>query len=87
MTRHRLPAARLAETLVRLAFHGDTCHIDRERTREVSPHLVDVRSQLRPLGNHRDIDIADREPGVTDLGRGGAQVGVRRCRFARAFAR
>ena len=58
---HRLAPADAVDALVGLALDADPRHVDAERCRELGAHRVEVRQQLRPLGDDRHVDVADAE--------------------------
>src|SRR5262252_10752503 len=57
----RLAAADGVHSLVGLALDADAFDPDPERGRNARAHRTDVIPDLRPLENHRDVDVADLE--------------------------
>src|SRR4051794_15526038 len=49
------------------AFDGDALHRDRQRTCDVRPHRVEVRSEARRPERDVRVEVLDREPAAREL--------------------
>ena len=63
---HGLTGAHRVAALVRLALDADSITFDAKSVRQVLPHLLQKRGNLRPLGDHHHIDADDDAPCSAD---------------------
>ena len=68
-----LARAGKAKALLGRRLDADAVNIHVHALRQISAHLRDVRRELRRLGKHRAVQIADHVSGRVQAGRYGAQ--------------
>src|SRR6266545_2921401 len=60
MNRYGFARACRVDALVGLALHAHLARVDTKRRRKAGAHGIDVRHELRPLGNDDHVDVPHR---------------------------
>src|SRR6266540_3457305 len=66
MNRYGFASACRVDALVGLALHAHLARVDTKRRRKAGAHGIDVRHELRPLGNDDHVDVPHRVAGAAD---------------------
>lgn len=64
MTAHALSGSGEAHMLLRRGLYADGRNLYTEILRNVSPHLLDMRSELRPLSDHGHVAVFNSKAGL-----------------------